>query len=65
MNIKLIPVEASDAEDLVQLRILAMRESLERIGRFDPQRARDRFLCCSYKAAVRLMSKVRSCEAKI
>jgi GNAT superfamily N-acetyltransferase len=26
------------------MRIQAMRESLERIGRFDPQRARDRFL---------------------
>ena len=26
------------------IRIAAMRESLERIGRFDPQRARDRFL---------------------
>ena len=34
----------SDAETLVQMRIRAMRESLERIGRFDPQRARDRFL---------------------
>jgi GNAT superfamily N-acetyltransferase len=28
----------------VAIRIAAMRESLERIGRFDPQRARDRFL---------------------
>ena len=26
------------------IRIAAMRESLERVGRFDPQRARDRFL---------------------
>jgi GNAT superfamily N-acetyltransferase len=34
----------SDAEALVALRILAMRESLERVGRFDPVRARDRFL---------------------
>lgn len=34
----------SDAETLVRMRILAMRESLERIGRFDPQRARDRFI---------------------
>ncbi|MGA9911175.1 MAG: GNAT family N-acetyltransferase, partial [Paraburkholderia sp.] len=34
----------NDAETLVQMRIEAMRESLERIGRFDPQRARDRFL---------------------
>lgn len=34
----------SDAETLAALRIEAMRESLERIGRFDLQRARDRFL---------------------
>jgi GNAT superfamily N-acetyltransferase len=34
----------SDAEALVQIRIEAMRESLDRIDRFDPQRARDRFL---------------------
>jgi GNAT superfamily N-acetyltransferase len=33
-----------DAERLVALRIEAMRDSLERIGRFDPQRARERFL---------------------
>ena len=33
-----------DAEALVKIRIKAMREGLERIGRFDPQRARDRFL---------------------
>jgi GNAT superfamily N-acetyltransferase len=33
-----------DAEHLVALRIDAMRDSLERVGRFDPQRARDRFL---------------------
>ena len=44
MDIKLVPVEPSDAESLVQIRILAMKESLERIGRFDPQRARSRFL---------------------
>lgn len=36
--------EQSDAEALVALRILVMRESLERVGRFDPQRARQRFL---------------------
>lgn len=33
-----------DAESLVALRIAAMQESLTRIGRFDPLRARDRFL---------------------
>ena len=44
VKVSLTPVEASDAEALVQLRIEAMRDSLERIGRFDPLRARERFL---------------------
>jgi GNAT superfamily N-acetyltransferase len=35
--------EANDFEALVTLRIEAMRESLERVGRFDPERARERF----------------------
>jgi ribosomal protein S18 acetylase RimI-like enzyme len=35
---------ASDSEALANLRVAAMRESLERIGRFDPIRARERFL---------------------
>ncbi|WP_040067154.1 GNAT family N-acetyltransferase [Pseudomonas batumici] len=34
----------SDQETLVAIRIEAMRESLERLGRFDPDRARERFL---------------------
>lgn len=38
------PASAEDAEALVALRIEAMRESLKRIGRFDPSRARERFL---------------------
>jgi GNAT superfamily N-acetyltransferase len=33
-----------DLEELVDLRIEAMRESLERIGRFDPERARQRLV---------------------
>ncbi|HEX7689596.1 MAG TPA: GNAT family N-acetyltransferase [Burkholderiaceae bacterium] len=37
-------VVAADADALVAIRIAAMRESLERLGRFDPRRARDRFL---------------------
>lgn len=37
------PAAAADFEALLTLRIAAMRESLERIGRFDPQRARERF----------------------
>ena len=43
MLLKLTPVEDSDLEALVGIRIEAMRESLERIGRFDPLRARERF----------------------
>ena len=35
---------ADDADALVSLRIEAMRESLERAGRFDAARARQRFL---------------------
>ena len=35
------------------IRIAAMRESLERLGRFDPQRARDRFLAAFEPALTR------------
>jgi GNAT superfamily N-acetyltransferase len=38
------PAGLADADALAELRVVAMRESLERIGRFDPQRARDRLL---------------------
>ena len=44
MNIVLIAVTIGDSEELVALPIAAMRESLERIGRFSPERARARFL---------------------
>ena len=44
MTIALAPTALSDADTLVDIRIAAMRESLERLGRFDPQRARERFL---------------------
>ena len=44
IRVVLTPVEAGDAENLVALRIAAMRDSLERIGRFDPVRSRERFL---------------------
>ena len=37
-------VTPADMEELAALRILAMRDSLERIGRFDPDRARSRFV---------------------
>jgi GNAT superfamily N-acetyltransferase len=35
-------VTESDFDELAELRIAAMRESLERVGRFDPERARER-----------------------
>ncbi|VVE69028.1 GNAT family acetyltransferase [Pandoraea anapnoica] len=44
MNLTFSPTSQSDADLLVSIRIAAMRESLERLGRFDPQRARERFL---------------------
>jgi len=42
--VTLCAVHPDDAEPLAALRVLAMRESLERIGRFEPMRARERFL---------------------
>lgn len=42
INIELTPVVEGDFEELAGLRIAAMRESLERVGRFDPARARER-----------------------
>jgi ribosomal protein S18 acetylase RimI-like enzyme len=43
MQLELVDAVADDLEALVALRIAAMRESLERIGRFDAARARERF----------------------
>lgn len=49
MNVAAVPegfalqtAQAGDFEDLLALRLRAMRESLERIGRFDERRARER-----------------------
>jgi len=42
-RLQFTPAQATDFEGLLALRIAAMRESLERIGRFDPARARERF----------------------
>lgn len=39
----LLPAQQRDLEPLLAIRIEAMRESLERVGRFDPVRARERF----------------------
>ncbi|MEO8178103.1 MAG: GNAT family N-acetyltransferase [Deltaproteobacteria bacterium] len=41
--VTLIASHSDELEELVSLRIEAMRESLERVGRFDPVRARERF----------------------
>lgn len=43
-SVSLQPVRAEESEALIRLRIEAMRESLERVGRFDEARARHRFL---------------------
>jgi hypothetical protein len=43
-GVSLAPAHEHDLEQLVQVRLEAMRESLERIGRFDPERARQRFV---------------------
>ena len=50
MDVTFANTSAHDIEALVQIRIDAMRESLQRIGRFDPTRARERFLA-SFDAA--------------
>jgi GNAT superfamily N-acetyltransferase len=43
MEFSFAPVTEADFDELVALRIATMRASLERIGRFDPQRAAERF----------------------
>jgi hypothetical protein len=42
MRISLEPVQTADFEAMLALRIEALRESLERLGRFDPDVARAR-----------------------
>ncbi|MCA0176457.1 MAG: GNAT family N-acetyltransferase [Proteobacteria bacterium] len=41
-GITLAPAGEADFEALLALRLAAMQESLSRVGRFDPQRARER-----------------------
>lgn len=43
-TIKFVVASAEDAEALADLRVDFMRPSLEALGRFDPERARERFL---------------------
>ncbi len=44
MKLSILQACDEDKAELAELRVLAMRESLEAIGRFDPERARIRFL---------------------
>ena len=44
MNYEISIATEEDKGSLAELRIAAMKESLENIGRFDPARARSRFL---------------------
>ncbi len=43
MHFHFSPARSEDFSRLLELRLLTMQESLERIGRFDPQRAFERF----------------------
>ncbi|WP_375688200.1 GNAT family N-acetyltransferase [Pseudooceanicola sp. LIPI14-2-Ac024] len=43
-EITIRPARPEEADALAELRVIAMRPSLEALGRFDPQRARARFL---------------------
>lgn len=49
------PVTAEDFEELAALRIAAMRESLERVGRFDVNRARERLRQSFYPEATQFI----------
>lgn len=51
--VKLVAASEADFEDLLALRIRAMQKSLERLGRFDPQRARERLRASYSPAATR------------
>ena len=44
MPIQFQPTTLADGEALARLRVLAMKDSLQALGRFDPERARQRFL---------------------
>jgi GNAT superfamily N-acetyltransferase len=41
-SVRLMPVADADFDRLADLRVAAMQESLERVGRFNPERARER-----------------------
>lgn len=54
-RVRLVPVNDSDFDRLVSLRIEAMRESLERVGRFNPDRARERLRSSFHPEHTRLI----------
>ena len=54
-DIRFTPAVADDFERLLALRILVMRDHLERIGRFDPDRARARFAAGFVPANMKLI----------
>jgi GNAT superfamily N-acetyltransferase len=54
------PVSALDFEALLGLRLEAMRESLERVGRYDPARSRERFRSSFEPAATRWITIARA-----
>ena len=53
MNYQIYEVEEGEKEALADLRVAAMRPSLEALGRFDPDRARSRFLDKFIRVATR------------
>ena len=50
-EVSFAPCAASDFETMLAIRLEAMRESLERLGRFDPQRSRERLARSFYAEA--------------
>lgn len=44
VDIAFLPADVGDAQALASLRVAAMQPSLEQVDRFDPVRARERFL---------------------
>ncbi len=48
-------VSVDDIDELVSLRIAAMRESLEHVGRYDPSRARQRLVDSFYPSGTRFI----------
>lgn len=53
--ISFIPAVAADVDRLVALKVAVMRGELERLGRFTPERARDRFIAGFSPQATRLI----------